>query len=108
MSAFSTLLTMRIAARNMILAFYEERPDRAEGKSALEAWCHEARTASWATPADVRAKYRSAIFIKGGRVIFNICEMCRLVARLNYAVGVIYVRFVGTPTEFDNINAETV
>ena len=92
----------------MILAFYEGRPDRAEGQRALEAWCYEAVTASWATPADVRARYQSAIFIKGGRVIFHICQMCRLVARLNYALGVICIRFVGTPIEFGNINAETI
>jgi mRNA interferase HigB len=92
----------------MILTFYDGRPDRANGQTALEAWCHEVRTASWATPADVRAKYRSAIFIRGERVVFNICGICRLVARLSYAVGVICIRFVGTPAEFDNINAETI
>lgn len=99
---------MRIAARTLILAFYEGRPDRAEGRRALEAWCHEAGTASWATPAAVRARYRSAIFISGERVVFHICEMCRLVARLNYAVGVICIRFVGTPAELATIDAETI
>ena len=108
MPAIPTLRSMRIAARMMILAFYEGRPDRAEGRTALEAWCHEAGEASWATPADVRARYRSASFIRGGRVVFTICEMCRLVARLNYAVGVICIRFVGTPAEFANIDAETI
>ena len=99
---------MRIAARKLIVAFYDGRPDRAEGRAALEAWCHEAGVASWKTPEAVKASYRSATFLKGGRVVFNICEMCRLVARLNYAVGVVCIRFVGTPTEFDNINAETI
>lgn len=99
---------MQIAARKLILAFYEGRPDRAEGRSALEAWCHEAEAASWATPAAVRARYRSAIFVKGERVVFQICEMCRLVARLNYTVGVICIRFVGTPAEYANIDAETI
>ena len=99
---------MRIAARKLILAFYEGRSDHSEGRVALQACCHEAEAASWPTPATVRTRYRSAIFLTGERVVFHICEMCRLVARLNYAVGVICIRFVGTPAELATIDAETI
>lgn len=75
---------------------------------ALEAWFGEVRSASWRNPAELRAAYRSVILLAKGRAIFDVCEMCRLVARLNYAVGVVCIRFVGTPAEFDNINAETI
>ena len=104
----SRLRKMRIAARKLILAFYEGQPNRSEGRMALQAWCHEAEAASWATPAAVRTRYRSATFLKGERVVFHVCEMCRLVARLNYAVGVICIRFVGTPAELATIDAETI
>ena len=93
----------------MLLALHEGRPERADARMALEAWYREAKTASWTTSAEVKAKYRSASILKGGRVVFNICgNKYRLVARVNYTVGVIYVRFVGTHAEYDNIDAETI
>lgn len=100
---------MRIISRKMLLAFHEGRPERADARTALEAWYREAKTALWTTSAEVKAKYRSASILKGGRVVFNICgNKYRLVTRVNYAVGVIYVRFVGTHAEYDNIDAETI
>ena len=92
----------------MIVAFYEGRPDRAVGRAALEAWCREMEDASWSTPEDIRSRYRSALLVGAERVVFYICDMCRLVARLNYAVGVILVRFVGTPAELATVCVETV
>ena len=61
----SRLRKMRIAARKLILAFYEGRSDHSEGRVALQACCHEAEAASWPTPATVRTRYRSAIFLTG-------------------------------------------
>jgi mRNA interferase HigB len=100
---------MRIISRRKLLAFHEGRPERADARAALEAWYREAKTASWTTSADVKAKYGSASILKGGRVVFNICgNKYRLVVWVNYGVGIIYVRFVGTHAEYDNINAETI
>ena len=103
-----TLQKMRIAARRIILTFYEGPPERSDVQSALEVWCREVKADSWATSADVKARYRSAVITEGGRVIFDICDMCRLVVRVNYAIGVICVRFVGTPAECNNIDVETI
>jgi mRNA interferase HigB len=42
-------------------------------------------------------------------VVFNIKgNDFRLVAALNYQAGVLMVRFFGTHTEYDDIDAETV
>ncbi|MBU8541991.1 type II toxin-antitoxin system HigB family toxin [Falsiroseomonas tokyonensis] len=99
---------MRIISRSTLLAFHEGRPERVDARAALEAWYREAKKASWSTSADVKAQYRSASILKGGRVVFNICgNKYRLVVRVNYGVGVVYVRFIGTHSEYDNIDAET-
>jgi len=75
----------------------------------LEAWYAEARPAAWKTPADVKNKYGNASILKSSRVVFNICgNKYRLVARINYAYAMIYVRFVGTHKAYDEIDAETI
>ncbi len=32
----------------------------------------------------------------------------RLVAAVNYAFGIVYIRFVGTHAEYDKVDAETI
>ncbi len=61
------------------------------------------------TSQDVKAQFRHASFLKGNRVVFNIAgNKYRLVVKLNYAYGIVYVRFVGTHKDYDAIDAETV
>lgn len=75
----------------------------------MEAWYAEARHAEWATPADVKAKYGNASILKEGRVVFNICgNEYRLVVWINYEFFTVYIRFIGTHAEYDDINAQTI
>ncbi len=47
--------------------------------------------------------------MKGNRVVFNIKgNDYRLVVKINYPYRVIYVRFVGTHEEYDDIDVEEV
>ena len=46
---------------------------------------------------------------KGGRVVFNIKgNDYRLIALVQYAHGVLMIRFFGSHEEYDKIDAETV
>lgn len=63
----------------------------------------------WATPAEVKETYGDASILKYGRVVFNIGgNKFRLVVRINYPFRVVYIRFVGTHAEYDEIDAETI
>ena len=56
-----------------------------------------------------QAKYSSASILKGSRVVFNICgNKYRLVVKINYPYGVVYVRFAGTHREYDRVTAEEI
>ena len=97
---------MRIMARPKLIAFGKRFPD---AKAPLDAWWAEAKRARWKTPVDIKAKYRSASILKGGRAVFNICgNKYRLIVRFDYEKGIGFVRFLGTHKEYDRINAEEV
>lgn len=88
---------------------YWRRPGREDAEDALRAWHAEARKAAWKTPADIKAKYRSASFVADNRVVFNIAgNKHRLVVHVNYELGVMLVKFVGTHAEYDEIDVATV
>jgi mRNA interferase HigB len=47
--------------------------------------------------------------LQGSRAVFNIAgNQYRLVVKINYAYRVVYIRFVGTHQEYDQIDVHTV
>ena len=73
------------------------------------AWHDFVRRREWRTPADIRNDFRSADFVAGNRVVFNIGgNRYRLIAEINFGSGWIFVRFVGTHAEYDKVDAATV
>lgn len=81
----------------------------ADAKGSLQAWFREAKVASWKSFADIKKRYRSADCLPGDRVVFDIKgNHYRMVVRIHYNAGRVYVRFIGTHAEYDKINAETI
>ncbi|MBA4160220.1 MAG: type II toxin-antitoxin system HigB family toxin [Gemmatimonadetes bacterium] len=100
---------MRIIAKRASRLFLQTHPRGDKAKTRLEVWHSTVEDADWATPADVKATYGDASILKNSRVVFNIAgNKFRLVARINYPYRVLYVRFVGTHEECDDIDAETI
>jgi mRNA interferase HigB len=97
---------MRVIARKALRDYWQKEP---AAEQDLKAWFAEAENADWKTPAEVKVKYGNASILKAGRVVFNICgNKYRLVVRINYAFGVVYIRFIGTHDEYDRIDAQTI
>lgn len=100
---------MRILAKRTLRQFWEDHPSGAEAKTPLQVWHSVVEEADWATPSDVKATYGDASILKNSRVVFNIGgNKFRLVVRIHYPYRVVYIRFVGTHTEYDEIDAETI
>ena len=100
------LAAMRIIAKATLRAFWERFRDAEE---PLLAWYREAEKADWASPAKVKEQYRNASIVGDSRVVFNIKgNDYRLVVKINYGYHVVYVRFVGTHSEYDRIDAREV
>lgn len=99
---------MRVIKKGTLRAHWE-RPGREDSEDPLKAWYAEAKKAAWKTPADIKAKYRSASFVADNRVVFNIGgNKYRLVVHVNYEIGVVLVKFVGTHGEYNAIDAANI
>jgi mRNA interferase HigB len=97
---------MKIIATSHLKAFWQRHPD---SEQQLLAWIDEAKRASWSSPTDIKAQYRSASILKSRRVVFNIKgNEYRLVAAIAYRYGAIYIKFIGTHRQYDTIDADTV
>jgi mRNA interferase HigB len=97
---------MRIISKKTLKDFWEKEP---AAKPALEAWHAEAKNAGWCSPVDVKGNYGTASILKDGRTVFNIGgNKYRLVVWINYDFFTIYIRFVGTHKEYDEIDAQTI
>jgi len=100
---------MRIIAKRTLREFWESSPEYSDSRASLEAWHKEVAEADWQTPQQIKSQFRNASILKDSRVVFNIKgNSYRLVARINYPYRVVYIRFVGTHQQYDDIDVETV
>ena len=99
---------MRIISRRSLREFWK-LPGRQDAERPLRAWFAEVRQARWRGPADVKERYRSASFVAGDRVVFNVAgNKYRLVVAVKYSAQIVFVRFVGTHAEYDAIEVTEV
>jgi len=97
---------MRIISRKKLREFWEKHPDV---RQPLQAWYDDIKHAEWKTPSDIKRIYRNASFIGNDRVVFNLKgNRFRVVVAIRYEHGIVFIRFVGTHQEYDNIDAAKV
>jgi mRNA interferase HigB len=97
---------MRVVAKKTLRGFWREYPD---AEQPLRAWHEMARAARWRTPAQLKAQLRTASLVGKDRVVFNIAgNKYRLVVAVNYRYQALYIRFVGTHAQYDQITAVEV
>lgn len=97
---------MRVIAKKCLVKFWAKHSD---SEQPLKAWYDEVINARWSSPQDIKNQYRSASFIGKNRVIFNIKgNDYRLIVAVAYRFGVVYIKFIGSHSAYDRINAETV
>ena len=96
----------KIFAKSTLREFWEKFPDT---EQYLKTWYDTAINADWRTPVDVKQTYSTASILKNNRVIFNIKGYSyRIVAKFNFEKQWIFIRFVGTHSEYDKIDANTI
>lgn len=112
MGSWYDLKNMRVIARGTLNDFVRNRVEkrlRKAVKGHLDAWFAEAARASWKSSAELKAQFRSASVLSSERVVFNIKgNDYRLVVAINYHYQVLLIKWLGTHSEYDQIDAERV
>jgi mRNA interferase HigB len=97
---------MRIIAVRTLREFWESH---AETEQPLKAWYHEVQKCSWGKADDILNDFPKARPIKNNRCIFNINKNdYRLIIQIHYNRSIVYIRFVGSHSEYDKIDATTI
>jgi mRNA interferase HigB len=97
---------LRIISKKTLREFWEKHSD---SKQQLESWFQETNNSEWINPKQIKAEYPSASFLAGNRVVFNIKgNKYRLIIKINYDYQIIWIRFIGTPAEYDKIDATKI
>lgn len=100
---------MRIIALSTLKSFWENAPEYLDAKEQTLAWYRLTLKATWLTPSDVKADFGNASILKDGRAVFNIAgNKYRLVVWINYSYSVVYIRFIGTHSQYDNIDVQSI
>ena len=100
----------------MHVIFYRTLRDFSESKPAYQdltqsvlAWFRHVDAAQWKSPAHVKVDLGTASILRDGRVVFNLVgNKFRLVVWINYSHQLVYVRFIGTHKQFDQIDSQNI
>jgi mRNA interferase HigB len=99
---------MRIIAVSTLKQFWEQ-PAYRDAEQPLRTWVSVTKPALWNNPTEIKNTFNTVDILKGGRAIFEIGgNNYRLVTQINYGHYIVYIRFVGTHRQYDQINAQTV
>lgn len=100
---------MRIIALSSLRNFGATKPAYADSIGPLLAWYRHVLKADWSSPADIKREFATASILKNGRVVLNIAgNKYRLVVWVNYGYRVVYIRFIGTHVQYDQIDAQSI
>ncbi len=94
---------MRIISHKKLKLFYEQ-PKYVDARLPLERWYYIASQRQWHNLGDIRQDYGDTDMVGNQHYVFNIHgNKYRLVVVIQFTIGRIYIRFVGTHQQYDKI-----
>lgn len=93
---------MRIFTEETLKKFTVEHP---ESKTAISEWSCKVKKAVWNNFADIKKTFNSVDSVGNQHYVFNIKgNDYRIVVVIQFTPQFVYIRFVGTHTEYDKIS----
>jgi len=97
---------MRVVNRIVIEDYIKSHKDVS---GQLSAWLETVERSNCKTPLEVKSNIPNAGPIPDNRVIFDVKgKKYRLIVEINYDIGLVYIRWIGTHADYNKIDAETI
>ena len=97
---------MRIIAKRTLRDFWIKHAD---SEQQLKAWYRETEKTEWENFNDLKKDYPSASILQENRIVFNIKgNNYRLIVKFSFEYQICWIRFIGTHSEYDKIDANTI
>ena len=92
---------MVIISKATINQFIENHP---RAKDPLLDWYIKTKESDWANVTDVRKVFRTADYVGNDLFVFNIKgNSYRLIARIIFGARTVFIRFIGTHAQYDQV-----
>jgi mRNA interferase HigB len=99
---------LRIIAKSRLIKYWETAGNE-QSRTHLNEWYHFCLEQNWKTPQDIKNTLCHASILKNNRVVFNVNgNHYRIVCSIFYPAQIMYIKFVGTHTEYDQIDVNTI
>lgn len=97
---------MVILIKKTLLVFAEKHPSATK---SLNNWYEITKSSDWRKLSDIKNTFNSVDYVGNDRYVFNIKgNDYRIVTMIFFDKRTIYIRFVGTHTEYDKIDCSTI
>jgi mRNA interferase HigB len=97
---------MVIISKTVLHKYINKRPEVAE---PLNEWYNRVKQADWNSLYDVKQTFNAVDFVGNDRFVFNIKgNQYRLVAMIFFSVRTLYIKFIGSHSEYDKIDVSTI
>jgi mRNA interferase HigB len=97
---------MRIVTFKAIKEYVEKDANAA---IALYEWYHRVRRANWNNLLELKKEFTSVDYVGNERYVFNIKgNHYRIVCIIIFASKKVYIRFIGTHTDYNKISAKMI
>lgn len=101
-----TFVIMVILIKKTLLEFAEKHPAAAV---PLNNWYNIAKEADWTKLSDIKQVFNNVDYVGNDRYVFNIKgNDFRLVVMIFFDKRTLFVRFIGTHSEYDKIDCSTI
>ncbi|RPD38929.1 type II toxin-antitoxin system HigB family toxin [Chitinophaga barathri] len=95
---------MTVIARKALTDFSKEQPGSSD---ALLAWFRITCESDWSCLRDVKESFNSVDYVGNDLYVFNIRgNKYRLIARIIFRVRTVFIRWIGTHREYDDVNLD--
>lgn len=99
---------MHVISHRKLKEFYES-PGKEDSRIVLERWYDIVQGAEWHNLSEIKGDYPATDYVGIQHYVFNIKgnNYC-LVIVVKFTIGRVFIRFVGTHTEYDKIDCSII